>query len=87
MLLYIKGDFMNPYKILGVSSDATLSECKKAYRKLCAKYHPDSGNGDVHKFNEVTMAWNMIQDGTAQKVMFFAHKKLRHNSLFSYSIS
>ena len=32
---------MNPYQILGISSDATDDEVKKAYRTLSKKYHPD----------------------------------------------
>ena len=31
----------DPYRILGISSDATDEEVKKAYRKLAKKYHPD----------------------------------------------
>lgn len=31
---------MNPYQILGISSDATDDEVKKAYRTLSKKYHP-----------------------------------------------
>ena len=33
---------MDPYKVLGISSDATDEEVKKAYRELSRKYHPDA---------------------------------------------
>ncbi len=31
----------NPYKVLGVSSDASDEEIKRVYRELARKYHPD----------------------------------------------
>ena len=34
-------DSDDPYKILGISEDATNVEIKTAYRKLALKYHPD----------------------------------------------
>lgn len=31
----------DPYKVLGITKDATDDEVKKAYRKMAMKYHPD----------------------------------------------
>lgn len=58
----------NPYDVLGVSSSASDDEIKKAYRKLCRKYHPDAnvGNPDADKaaemFTDVQEAYNRIMD-------------------------
>lgn len=32
---------MNPYKVLGVSEDASQEEIRAAYREMVKKYHPD----------------------------------------------
>ena len=57
----------DPYKVLGVSSNATDEEIKKAYRELVRKYHPDkyrdSDLADLanEKMKEINAAYEEIQ--------------------------
>ena len=37
----------DPYKVLGLSPDASDDEIKRAYRRLAKKYHPDLNPGDA----------------------------------------
>lgn len=56
----------DPYKILGVSRDASDEEIKKAYRKLSRKYHPDANINNPNKdqaeemFKQVQQAYQQI---------------------------
>lgn len=38
----------NYYQILGIESDASEAEIKKAYKKLAKKFHPDVNEGDTY---------------------------------------
>jgi molecular chaperone DnaJ len=53
------------YALLGVGSDASEEQIKRAYRKKARELHPDSTGGDPHseeKFKEVTMAYEVLRD-------------------------
>jgi len=51
---------LDPYKILGVSPDATREEAQKAYRKKAAECHPDRG-GSHEDMVKVNAAWEAIR--------------------------
>ncbi|GAA5904965.1 hypothetical protein JCM6882_002406 [Rhodosporidiobolus microsporus] len=56
-----KSKMKDYYKILGVTSEATDIELKKAYRKMSLIHHPDKG-GDEVMFKEVSESYQILSD-------------------------
>lgn len=56
----------DPYKVLGISKDATDEQVKEAYREMAKKYHPDNYQGSpiadlaTEKMKEVNQAYDQI---------------------------
>jgi curved DNA-binding protein CbpA len=51
------------YGILGLTSDATLADVKKAYRRLARQHHPDRNNADpraIDRFRRITEAYEYL---------------------------
>lgn len=63
----------DPYRVLGVSPDATDEEIKNAYRELAKKYHPDNYQNSPladlagEKMKEVNEAYDQIVKGRRQR--------------------
>lgn len=55
----------DPYKVLGVSPNASDDEIKQAYRRLAKQYHPDRNPGDAaaaKKMQEINAAYEQIKN-------------------------
>ena len=66
----------DPYRILGVSPQATDEEVKKAYRALAKKYHPDVNNGSSEaeaRMKEVNEAYSTVMKWRREGTNAYGH--------------
>jgi curved DNA-binding protein CbpA len=63
-------DYYHAYTILGLSSNATQEEIKKAYRSLALQYHPDrnSAPNAAEQFKLIHDAYERLSTITAYRV-------------------
>jgi len=74
----------DPYKVLGVTRDATDDEIKKAYRTLSKKYHPDANINNPHKDKAEEM-FKLVQEAYQQIIYERQHPYATSGSSYGSS--
>jgi curved DNA-binding protein CbpA len=80
-------DSEDPYKVLGVSRDASASQIKTAYRKLALKHHPDRQSDDESRrmatqiFSKISNAYEILGDENRRQ-QFDLQQHQQHQSAF-----
>ncbi|MEO5967948.1 MAG: J domain-containing protein [Ferruginibacter sp.] len=77
-------EFMDYYKILGISKTASQDDIKKAYRKLARQHHPDANpNADSNKkFQQINEANEVLSDPEKRKKFDKYGKDWQHSEAY-----
>ena len=75
-------DFPNFYQILGVESNASLSEVKQRYHQLSLKYHPDKNLSANDDFLQVKLAYKVLSDPSLKQ-----HYDLQYVTQANHSVT
>lgn len=57
---------LNHYEILGISTEANLTEIKIAFRKLAKLYHPDKNTSGIEHFAKILKAYETLSNPTSK---------------------
>lgn len=65
-VLIARSKYIDHYKILGVSRNASDDDIKKAFRRQSLIHHPDKG-GNEEKFKEINESYTVLQDPQSRR--------------------
>ena len=71
LLTPIYGKTPNPYKVLGISRDATEDQIREGFKKRSKKYHPDRNKKDPRakeKFEKIANAYELLKDPERKRI-------------------
>jgi hypothetical protein len=52
---------MSPFKVLGITKYSSEDEIRIAYKRLLKKHHPDTGDGDRQRLDDIRQAFSDIK--------------------------